>query len=53
MNYSNLKVGDKVKVSGFNGVVIRLCEWDKDQELIEIRLRSGDKCISSTEVERI
>ena len=39
----NIKVGTKVIKDGFEGTVIRVCEWDT--ELVEVRTRGGVSCV--------
>ena len=49
--YNGLKVGDKVMCNGYEGRVIRLCEWS--DALIEVRVPGGEVCVDSIEVEKI
>jgi hypothetical protein len=51
MKYSGLKVGDKVKANGYEGTVIRLCEWS--DALIEVRLPGGVACIDACKAVKI
>jgi len=51
MKYNGLKVGDKVKANGYNGKVIRLCEWS--DSLVEVRLSGGTICTCSSEVTKL
>jgi hypothetical protein len=38
-----LRVGSSVMLNGYKGTVVRVCDWD--DELLEIRLASGDSCV--------
>jgi hypothetical protein len=38
-----IKVGTKVIKDGFEGTVVRVCEWDT--ELVEVRTRGGVSCV--------
>jgi hypothetical protein len=41
-----IKVGTKVIKDGFEGTVIRVCEWDPDKELVEVRTCGGVSCVN-------
>jgi len=45
-NTSEIKVGTKVMKSGYEGTVIRVCEWDTD--LVEVRLARGTVCVEKS-----
>lgn len=45
-NFNKIKVGTKVMKDGYEGTVIRVCEWDND--LIEVRLASGMVCVAKS-----
>lgn len=46
MNANEIKVGTKVMKDGYEGTVIRVCEWDTD--LVEVRLASGVVCVGKS-----
>jgi hypothetical protein len=42
----DIKVGTKVIKDGFDGTVVRVCEWDT--ELVEVRTRGGVCCVEKS-----
>lgn len=45
-----MKVGTEVMCNGHKGTVVRVCEWDRDGELVEVRLERGTVCVSKHEL---
>lgn len=43
-----IAVGSKVLYCGYKGVVKEICSWDQD--LIVVRLESGETCLEKSEV---
>ena len=50
-DYNGLEIGNKVMANGYEGVIVRLCEWSSS--LVEVRLSSGIVCVCASDVEAI
>jgi len=44
--FNGLKEGDKVLCEGFEGRVMRLCEWTNS--MVDVRIPSGFCCVDAT-----
>jgi hypothetical protein len=52
INSTDVKVGQKVKTSGFAGTVTAICEWSRTATdvMVEVRLARGTCCVSCADV---
>lgn len=48
MNANQVKVGQRISYSGFNGAIREVCEWSRTQNevMVVIQLDRGQACVT-------
>jgi len=46
MANQEIKVGTKVIKDGYEGTIVKICDWDTD--LVEVRTQGGISCVEKT-----